>query len=84
MVHVFLGRDLIIESVFSETFRVLESEPFSGLFTLTVWFASLMSVHFSLDTSPDLAPVSFNICRKTAVFLPLAAMIWSNSLSSGI
>lgn len=63
--------------------RILGLLPFSGV-TLTDEFSVSISVHFSLQASPHLMPVSLSSWRKVAIRLLQPPINWSTSFSVGM
>ena len=57
--------------------------PFSGAI-LILAFSKSMSVHFNLNISSDLAPVSLQSCRNAAMYFVVAAIKSSISRSDGM
>lgn len=84
MYFLVLGRAFIIAIVFGVAFTILGRLPLAGLFILIVQCFSSTSIHWILEASQLLAPVSFNTCRNVAVFLPQPAINWSISVSVGM
>lgn len=79
-----LGNVFNIPIDFWLTFHILGLEPFSGSFSLMMFFSKSMSVHNNLFASPDRIAVSFKTCRNVAVFLPEPEIRASNSCSFGM
>ena len=63
-----------------DIFRIRGLLPFSGV-TLTEGFSVSRSVHFSLQASPHLTPVSFSSCKKVAIRWLQPLISWSISFS---
>ena len=67
----------------SDIFRVLALLPFSGRFILICFVLKSISVHFSVDASPILTPVSYSSCSRVLVLFPVPAISCLTSSSCG-
>lgn len=80
----FLGNLFSMSISLTETLKILGLLPFSGRFRFMRRRFLSMSIHSKLKASPALMAVSFNVCRKVAVFFPQLAINWSISASVGM
>lgn len=81
---LFLGCAFIISISVAVTFHIRGFEPFSGAFSVIMFFSRSMSVHSRRLASPERMAVSFRICMKAAFFLPDPAIKASSSCSVGM